>query len=437
MRIFLGLYEIAGYYTNLAQGFQDLGHQVTYINLFNSQHKYAEVRRQPKIVKLLEHASWKRMDAIRKSSGILPQGALWICEFILRIVVMSWLLCTHDVFIYSFGTTFFRYYELPLLRFLRKKIVYVFHGSDSRPPYLDGVLMASNSGRSIEACVLLAKKTKKRICKIESYADFILQHPPQAVFHERPFILALAIGIPFIKDKVTSTNNMPTAHGTIRILHAPSHPEAKGSDHIRKAISSLKENLKEKGYSIEFIEITGKSHAIVLEELTRCDFVVDQLYSDTPLAGFATEAAFFGKPAVVGGYYVRQIEQDFELPFIPPSLYCLPEEIEVAIERMITDTTFRLELGQKAQDFVETNWEAKCVAKKFLQIISGDIPLEWIYHPSRLAYCYGGGLSKERLQVLVKAVIDSGGVEALQLSDKPFLIRQLLELAHPPTKNDA
>ena len=40
----------------------------------------------------------------------------------------------------------------------------------------------------------------------------------------------------------------------------------------------------------------------ILAELARCDFVIDQLYSDYPLPGLATEAAWFGKPTVVGGY---------------------------------------------------------------------------------------------------------------------------------------
>jgi len=43
------------------------------------------------------------------------------------------------------------------------------------------------------------------------------------------------------------------------------------------------------------------NHA-VLEELGKCDFVIDQAFADYGMAGFATEAAWFGKTAVVGGY---------------------------------------------------------------------------------------------------------------------------------------
>ena len=42
---------------------------------------------------------------------------------------------------------------------------------------------------------------------------------------------------------------------------------------------------------------------MVLEKMAMSDIVVDQVYCDTPMAGFATEAAINGVPVVVGGYY--------------------------------------------------------------------------------------------------------------------------------------
>ena len=40
----------------------------------------------------------------------------------------------------------------------------------------------------------------------------------------------------------------------------------------------------------------------VIEALRNCDFVVDQVYYDVAISYVATEAAFLGKPSVIGSY---------------------------------------------------------------------------------------------------------------------------------------
>ena len=185
-----------------------------------------------------------------------------------------------------------------------------------------------------------------------------------------------------------SARNKTKTKGDITILHSPSDPIAKGSDRIRAAIFEL----VQRGYSINFVEISGKPHAEVIKELRECDFVVDQVYSDTPMAGFVTEAAWFGKPAVVGGYYKEYILNDYPLEHIPPSLYCHPDEITSAIERLIVDEEYRLELGRLAQGFVRTKWTSGLIARRYLQIIEGDAPEEFMFDPGRIHYVQGSGM---------------------------------------------
>lgn len=60
------------------------------------------------------------------------------------------------------------------------------------------------------------------------------------------------------------------------------------------------------------------SNATVLQELQQCDFVIDELYSDVPLAMLATEAAIFGKPVIVGGYYSNNFSPENPDSQIPP-----------------------------------------------------------------------------------------------------------------------
>ena len=62
---------------------------------------------------------------------------------------------------------------------------------------------------------------------------------------------------------------------------------------IKMQVSKLYPNEVKDG-KIKFIEITGRPNQEVLELISTCDFVIDQLYSDMAMVGFATEAAFFG-----------------------------------------------------------------------------------------------------------------------------------------------
>jgi len=168
-------------------------------------------------------------------------------------------------------------------------------------------------------------------------------------------------------------------------------------------------------------------NSTVLKNLQNCDFVVDQLYSDTPMAGFAAEAAFCGKPAIVGGYYT---DEDLKMSNIPPSLHCHPEKVEQAIEQLIINLEFRLELGQKAKSFVENYWAPKKVAERYLRLINENIPDEWQCNPNKINYLYGGGLPDWKTKLIIRKMIEKYGIKSLQLSDKAYLEKQFKEFAY-------
>ena len=94
--------------------------------------------------------------------------------------------------------SFFSLRELPLLRLLGKRIVFVLHGTDARPPYMDGADMAASAHRSISDCAALTALKKKKIRRIEQHADVVLCHPLYSHFLERPYVRALSIGMPLL-----------------------------------------------------------------------------------------------------------------------------------------------------------------------------------------------------------------------------------------------
>jgi hypothetical protein len=426
MKIFIGLMEIAGYYANLKRGFEALGVPATFVNLEYHPFGYGGDDVPNLIVQFARAVSRRRSRTPRAPRSRWLMKAFWkTLEIVLRVPLFIWAAATHDVFIFSGNVSFFFFYDLPILHLLGKRIIYIFHGSESRPPYIDGAVMGADRGVTVEQCIRLTRARKSVLQKIERYADVIVSHPYYGQFHERPFVHFVAVGFPY-QPQTQVEPQPPITHNVVRIIHSPSHPEGKGTYRFREII----ENLRAKGHAIEFIEITGKPNHEVLRELTQCDFVVDQLYSDLFLSGFGTEGAYFGRAVVIGGHGLVYDRQTFPFDFAPPVAFALPDEIEAVIEKLVMDVDYRQRIGQGAQEFVRRQWTAVAVAQNFMRLIAGDIPSEWVCDPGEIRYLFGYGFPKTRLRELIRAVIQQGGSAALQLADKPHLERAYIEFAH-------
>jgi hypothetical protein len=231
------------------------------------------------------------------------------------------------------------------------------------------------------------------------------------------------MGIPIQVAHVCPSPSSASDSNRIRILHSPSSPQHKGTPQIRQAIK----NLQAKGYPIDFIEMVGKPNAEVLEELACCDFVVDQLNGDGPISGFGTEAAFFGKPAI-NGTHTTHAWEIYSADQIPLVHHCHNDAIESAIETLIVNKEYRIELGKRAQQFVRSRWTPKKIAERYVRLIEGDIPDDWMYDPRNLRYVHGYG-PETQIRQAVRGVIETGGKDALHLSDKPELERRFIEFA--------
>jgi hypothetical protein len=208
------------------------------------------------------------------------------------------------------------------------------------------------------------------------------------------------------------------------VLHSPSHPEAKGTPIIRAAVDEL----RREGVDLDYVELVNVTHDRVLDEIARSDFVVDQLYSDTPMAGFAAEAASLGRAAVVGCEDWRTALDGLDPESIPPSVRCAPSEANAAIRALATDPDLRARAGREAQGFVRARWSPKLVAQNLLLALDGPPPA-WVCDPARVDYPFGCGLSHARAAENVRGVVDAGGESALALDDKPKLKARIVALA--------
>ena len=420
MRVFIGLGDICGYYSQLERGFKEIGVACMLVNAYPDRN-YGRVSKPGLIGRLVEWVADKRVNATRASLKRLFWSAL---QGISLVVLLLSAMLTFDVFIFSGGTTFLFRRDLWLLKLFRKKIIVVFHGSDSRPPYLSAAFVGTEGDFDVDRCVRESGTIKNKIRQIERYADFIVNHSMSSHFHERPIINWLCVGIPYDANFQAQEGFSANGNSAV-IVHAPTRPGPKGTARIERAIASL----QRKGLAIHFVKIVDQPNSKVLKALSGCDFVVDELFSDTTMASFATEAAMFGKPAIVGMYGFEKLQKYTPPELIPPALVCQPEEIEAAIERLVVDKEYRVSLGMQARLFVEQQWNAALVAKRYVQMLSGEIPSDWWFDPKTLDYLHGWGLTDQRAREVVRVIIEKHGVSALELADKPNLERAFVDFA--------
>lgn len=422
-RIFIGLIEIAGHCYNLAKGFRELGCNVTFVDLTSNPNAYGSMDNHNGFLRFMQWIA----DHRKRSSKRRIDGFFWRSfQTILRPALFLYALCRHDIFILGHNTSFLGFWDLPILRALGKTIVYQFYGSDGRPRFMDGFFLSFPQAKNIRWLVRMVRRQRRMIRRIERWANVVISIGPQSHFQRRPFVQWLRVGFAAQPPKRTSQRDTTVASNRpIRILHCPSNPISKGTESLRRMIDEISRT-----HSIQWVEVIAQSNETVCNELEKCDFVVDQLYADYGMAGFATEAAWFGKPSVVGGYAVDSWLRELPASEHPPSLYCRPSELPGAIVKLIEDEEFRIRLGQKANEFVRTRWSPRDIAQKTLQLIEGNIPREWFCQPENITYCAGCGLSHEQLRETLQKMIHQCGAKALCLEDKPFLEHTLIQFAN-------
>jgi len=433
MKVVVGPVEVAGFVASLTSGLQAVG--VSAEGYVSASHRFGydlAAKSQPLVVRL-----WRSLGNFRATSpsqSLPSRVAFFGFQFLLSWLVLFRSIFAFDAYIYVFGKTFTNTrLELVLLRILKKKIIFVYLGSDCRPPYMSGGYLAGvPASRAAGQVVRATKRMSKKIRFQERMAHYVVNAPGTGQFHDKKFVNWFSIGVP-VSEAHQSAASVPTEERAVRILHSPSKPLIKGSEMIRSVIAGL----QEKGYLIDFVELKGVPNSKVRDELSRCDFVIDQLYSDTPMAFFATEAAHYGKPAVVGGYFSAMVDDYVASSDLPPSAYVMPEQLEETVARLIDDDSYRVELGQAAREFVSTRWDSRSVAERYLRLLKGDVPESWMCSPYDLSYVSGCGVDQDHLISVGRHIVDNFGWSAFCLDGKPALEKHLAELLNRPVNHDA
>ncbi|MGZ8480997.1 MAG: glycosyltransferase, partial [Candidatus Limnocylindria bacterium] len=250
--------------------------------------------------------------------------------------------------------------------------------------------------------------------------------PESAQLHARPFVHFLAVGFPFGRGgaETAAAPEPPAEDGAVRILHCPTDQATKGTQRVRAAV----EGCRARGARIDYRELSGRPHAEVLAALDWTDLVIDQTFSDTPMAALVTEAAYFGKPSVVGSY-AAGARLEVQGMATPPSLFCHPDALDEAIWTLVSDRAARLDLGRRAREFVRGEWAPASVAARMLRVISDEAPSSWTVRPEQLGYVFGYGIAEDVLRARLRRLIAERGDEVLGIPTGSPLLPAIRSLA--------
>lgn len=417
MRIYIGNIEIAGYFTQLKEGFDLEGVKADL--WFLCKNKYYNQR-----MPLLARINQWLFDLYKNGSNPLLRFLALPFLVLTKALIFIWVLFRYDVFILN-SHAYFNFHELAVLKYFGKKIIFVCLGTESRPLYMTGNFLLTRYFRDgewlYEKCYRDVKKQKQEIERIEKYADLMINHPPTALFHSKAFIAWMHIGFPCGTDEYNPAPRNERSR-IVKILHAPTLAVSKGSAEIEAMVRKL----KDQGYPVEFIRLENVPNDKVLEVIKECDIVVDELYSDIPLGGLGTESSYAHKPVLSAGYYAACLEKDYPEEVIPPSVFCQPEDLEQELLSLVLDRNKRLDIGDESARFVKVNWNKRAVARKYLRMIKGDIPANWYFEPENIKCVQGYGIQEDRLKKFINGYIEKNGRGALFLDHNAALKTKVL-----------
>lgn len=421
IRVFLGVQEIAGVMERLNNAFHELGVKSDFYCIEKYAFSTEDEKKDMPILRKYRIHTENKMRVTKEW-----KKTWWSFFQMLDILhIFFHALFRYDLFIYIYGRGMFfhnRYLrkieelEFFILKMFRKTMIMWFCGSDARPPYLDGALYFYED----EKLYSITQEKAKKVRMLEKYMTLI-DFPASAHFHSKPYLIYNCIGVPIDeKEKVRVERK---GYDEVTILHAPSDQKAKGTVIIRNILKEI----QEEGYDFKYVEVSGLPHSSVLKKIAVSDIVIDQLYSDTPMAGFATEAAINGVPVVVGGYYADVYKKVLPHP-IAPTVFCNPEKLKENIIYLLEHEEERIRIGREEKEYVESHCLATIVAKRFLQIFDDSYPKEWTMNPTENDYIWGWGLNKKEVINTIVRLIDHYGDEALCLDKSSGLYKQYMQL---------
>lgn len=404
MRIVLGSVEIGGMIPVFADGFRQLGHQVTTFlkekHAFFSDFQYdvdiSEVIRWPEPISKTKSPA---VVSLRKNVG---RAAI--------LTRLMPLVMRHDVFFFLWAGTSLTEAnrEFPILKKLGKRMISVFCGSDVRhlssysQQFADLISEESfmnprNTRQDLVEDPI--SRPLKNMRMAERYSDLIVSAPINSALAVRPYNhVFVPINLSEYKP------NIPGREIPI-IIHAPSDTGVKGTKPILSALDKIKaDNIP---FELRFLH--GVPHRQVVTELENADVVVDQL--DYPLHGVLGVEAMASGCALASG---NREEEKFE-PFPPnrPIWHIEQGNVYSQLKRLLTDRELRIRLAREGRKHVERYHDHVGVARRILEGLDAGDNQTFDHYPTFFAESYflpDGVVIPEGLKRMTAEIVQRWGL---------------------------
>jgi len=278
-----------------------------------------------------------------------------------------WAITNYDIFHFFFGRSLyglrrFPHLDLRVLHKLGKRIFVHFRGSDViGKPYRDYLRYKVIDAELYEPPISNPQQRRK-IDIWRAYADRVLVSFP-LLFKAVPdaVMVKQAINLEYWRPNSTSTES--PNDGIIRVVHAPTNREKKGTEFILRSINAL----KRQGYPVEIELIENIPHKKVKQLYEICDIGVDQVlcgwYGNTSI-----ELMALGKPVICNiDQELRHHASDL------PILSADPKTLTEKLKELVENKQLRSELGQKGIDYVKKNHDVKVIADRCISIYEGNL----------------------------------------------------------------
>ncbi|NWG08522.1 MAG: glycosyltransferase [Chloroflexi bacterium] len=359
MRIFIGLTDIANITANYAKGFKALGHEV--FSVVWSRSRFYPDSRYDLVID----------DGIRKPGLGRVLSYLKMALRLLQLVKA--LRC--DVFILYAPAVLPSHIYYPILKWLGKKIITAFWGSDVRYWYAFSEEMRSlgvesevhpffKYARERSGGSLMDKQRTIRVA--ETYSDLIISQPDCGQLQTRPY---MRCSVPL--DLSQYSFNVPGRERPL-VLHAPSVPEAKGTDIILQVVNEL----KKEGISFDFQQIDNMPNGELRQLLSMADIVVDELYSAT-VGALSAEAMATGNTVLV-----RYMPDYCKVPDGCPAVNVNKFTLKEKLREIIIDMRERTRLAMQGRAYVEKVNDHVNICRDLLDWLARKDVLDYDFHPT-------------------------------------------------------
>lgn len=292
--------------------------------------------------------------------------------------VFLWAVLRYDIFQLYFDGGFLsrtlgKRLELPLLKLLGKKIIVSAYGADVRVERTTRALGSYNCcmdcTQRLVACICDETRAERNLAHVRRYADLTLSMGDMTEYTpgSRNDVFYWAIDLkqwPFVGVSLASR--------PVKVLHAPNHPQFKGTRFLVDCIKRL----QDKGYPVELSLVTELNNEKAKELYQQADIVADQFLIGW-YGNFAVEAMALGKPVVA---YIRKPEAYLPRWADCPIVNANPDTLRQALVTLIENPTLRYELGVKGRQYVERVFSLERVGERmdrlYRQLLGGIPPVE-------------------------------------------------------------